>query len=173
MLNTLPPPDYIVQWLIWVHRQYPFVGTLCWVMLIDVITGLVAGSRECGLSSQVSWFGMGKKVLMLLAVALGLILEPHSGMPLGQLIAVFYTVTEGISVIENLDRAGVPVPQQLREALEQYRTRMREAATKGTAKTNVVVNNAEKVDIHDLHPTDTSTGSVVIKTKDAPTAPSA
>ena len=47
-------------------------------------------------------------------------MEPYAaGLPLGRLVAVFYTVTEGLSILENLSRAGVPIPQQLRDALEK------------------------------------------------------
>lgn len=164
-LGNLAPPDSIVQWFVWFHGQYQFVGILVVMMFIDIATGLVCGYSEKGLSSAVSWRGMGKKVLMLMAVAMGLILQPHSGLPLGQLIAMFYTCTEGISILENMTRAGLPVPQQLRDALEQYGSKQR-ALDKPAS--NVTINRANSVDIHAEVGSDKGAGSVVIKTADAP-----
>lgn len=159
MLTTLPAPDFIVRWITIMHEQYPFVGVLLVMMMIDVITGLIAASKGQGLSSQVSWSGMGKKVLMLLAVAMGLILEPHSGLPLGQLVAVFYTCTEGISILENMTRAGLPVPQQLRDALAQYGAKQRASSAINTGAQATV-----NVDIHaDSASVEKTSDSVVIR----------
>lgn len=114
------PPDFIVQRLMWFHGQYPFVGLLLLMMMLDVLTGLTAAFIAKKLSSAASWNGMGKKVLILAAVGMGTAMEPYAaGLPLGRLVAVFYTVTEGLSILENLSRAGVPIPQQLRDALEK------------------------------------------------------
>lgn len=113
-------PDVIVRWLSWFHSQYPFVGILLLLMMLDVMTGLIAAFIEKTLSSTASWRGMGRKVIMLSAVGMGMALEstPYSaGIPLGRLIAVFYTVTEGLSIMENMARSGVPIPQALRDAL--------------------------------------------------------
>lgn len=112
--------DPIVQWLAWFHSQYPFVGLLLLMMMIDVGTGLFAAFAEKTLSSSTSWIGMCKKVIMLMAVGMGTAIEPYSGgLPLGRLVAMFYTFTEGLSILENMARCGVPIPNQLREVLEK------------------------------------------------------
>lgn len=115
--------DSIIIWLTWFHNQYPFIGLLMVLMMLDVLTGLFAAFIAKTLNSSVSWSGMCKKVVMILAVGMGAALEPYSGsIPLGKLIAVFYTFHEGLSVMENMSRAGVPIPSQLRDALEKYGT---------------------------------------------------
>jgi len=111
--------------------KYPTVGLLLVLMMLDVLTGLFAGAIERKLNSRVSWTGMCKKVLMILAVGMGNALEPYaSDVPLGKVIAVFYSFTEGISVIENLKRGGVPVPAILRGAIERFGTDASPQSTK-------------------------------------------
>ena len=161
----MPPvePDWIMKGLAWFHRQFPFVGILAFMMMADVISGLIAARIERTLSSATSWKGMGKKVLMMLAVAVGTILEPFTGdMPWGKLVAVFYTVTEGLSILENLKRSGVPIPQALADAFEAY-SKQRAAAEKATQQT-VNISHTNSVDIHDV-----KTDSVVIKATEAET----
>lgn len=110
--------DSIVKFLAWFHSEYQTVGVLLILMGADVITGIFAGAIKGQLSSRVSWIGMCKKVIMLMAVGLGNVMEPYaSGLPLGKLCAVFYSFTEGISIVENMGRAGVPIPGPLRDAL--------------------------------------------------------
>lgn len=115
--------DSIVTWIAGLHNQYPTVGLLLILMMLDVLTGLFAGAIERKLNSRVSWNGMCKKVLMILAVGMGNALEPYaSDIPLGKVIAVFYSFTEGISVIENLKRGGVPVPAVLQSVIARFGT---------------------------------------------------
>jgi len=139
-------PDAIVQWLASFHSQYPFVGLLLLMMMLDVITGLLAAFIAKTLSSTTSWNGMGRKVIMLMAVGMGTALEPYSAsIPLGRLIAVFYTVTEGLSILENMARSGVPIPQQLREALEKLGSNQQTTTTTtATASITTVTEPAER-----------------------------
>lgn len=109
--------DTIVQWFAGFSDQIPLIGTLFALSVIDVITGLMAAGKKGNISSKVSWNGTAKKVGLFLAVAVGNILEPFSGIPLGRMTAMFYVVTEAISITENLDRSGVPVPKFLKEML--------------------------------------------------------
>lgn len=44
-------------------------------------------------------------------------LSPLVGVPLGEAVAGFYAAHELLSVLQNADRAGLPVPQVLRDAL--------------------------------------------------------
>ena len=118
-----PHLDFIVTWLSWIHAQYPFVGQLLLLMMLDIVTGLVAAFITRTVNSSTGYAGMGRKVIILTAVAVGVILEPlANGIPLGKLVAVFYTFTEGISIVENVGRSGVPIPSVLTQALEKLRT---------------------------------------------------
>ena len=114
-------PDSIVTWIASFQGQFPLIGILLILMLIDIVTGIIAAFIAKTISSSASWSGMGKKVITLLAVAMGAVIEPYAGIPLGGAISLFYIVTEGISITENMDRAGVPVPPPLRDALAKFR----------------------------------------------------
>lgn len=114
--------DSIVTWIAQLHAQYPTVGLLLILMMLDVLTGLFAGGIEKKLNSRFSWEGMCKKVQMILAVGMGVALEPYAeDMPLGKVIAVFYSFTETISIVENLKRSGIPIPKALQSFLDRFR----------------------------------------------------
>lgn len=89
------------------------------LMALDFATGLLAGFVTRSLSSDVSGRGIAKKAIVLLVVAAGWLLEPPTGFPIGQVVAGFYAVHEGLSILENTARAGLPVPQELRAALQK------------------------------------------------------
>lgn len=93
------------------------VQLLIALMILDIATGLLAGYISKELSSDVSFRGMAKKAIALLLVAGGQLLEPTVGLPLSEAIAGFYAMHELLSVLENAARAGLPVPQILKDAL--------------------------------------------------------
>ena len=136
--------DNIVLWLKWFHQAFPWVGTLCLLMMIDIISGTIASYIHKTISSSASWVGMNKKALMLLAVATGSILEPFAGdVPLGKMVAVFYSITEGWSILENLGRAGVPIPEALLETVskaigKKHTVETRKEVTTTTAVSKIV-----------------------------------
>jgi len=115
--------DSIVLWIARLHNEYPTVGLLLVLMALDVVTGLFAASIAKQLNSQFSWNGMCKKVQMVLAVGMGTALEPYAGdIPLGKVIAVFYSFTETISIVENFKRSGIPIPRILQTVLDRFQS---------------------------------------------------
>lgn len=113
------PPDFIVLWIAWVHKNFPVVGTLLLMIMLDIILGVIVACMTKKLSSSVSHRGMLRKAVKILLVAVGAVLQPYSnGMPLSDLIAMFFIFTEGVSIIENAAIAGVPVPPALLEILK-------------------------------------------------------
>ncbi len=91
---------------------------------IDYITGLMVGVTTKTLNSSTGFKGLAKKVFILLLVLIANILDTHvmggSGVVRGVVIA-FYLANEGISILENAGKLGVPYPQKLKEVLEQLR----------------------------------------------------
>lgn len=91
-------------------------------VVMDYVTGLVAAWYSKTLNSQVGFKGICKKVLLFIPVAICYALDQVIGQEILRSLAIFfYIANEGLSVIENLGRAGVPVPAALGEALEQLR----------------------------------------------------
>jgi len=116
------PMDSIVQWLMTFHNKYPVVGILFLMILLDVAIGLCAAIITKTVSSTVSQHGMIRKVINLLLIGVGAVLEPYAGgIPLSKMIAMAFIVTEAISITENAARAGVPVPKPLLDVLQKLR----------------------------------------------------
>ena len=93
-------------------------------IVIDYITGLMVAIVNKTLNSSVGFKGLAKKVFILLLVLIANILDVHimggSGVIRGVVIA-FYLANEGISILENAGKLGVPYPEKLREVLEQLK----------------------------------------------------
>ena len=91
---------------------------------IDYITCLMVAVTTQTLNSSVGFRGLAKKVFILLLVLIANILDTHvmggSGVVRGVVIA-FYLTNEGISILENAGKLGVPYPQKLKDVLEQLK----------------------------------------------------
>lgn len=113
------------------------------LMVIDIITGMynaAAGNSEHRLQSMIGFKGGAKKIFILIAVTIAVNLDSL----LTELIAsyaspyartatiMFYIGVEGMSVLENFDKANVPLPAFLRKYFED----MREKGDKG--ETNIM-----------------------------------
>lgn len=94
-------------------------------MVIDYLTGVLAAIYERKLSSEVGFKGIAKKVVIFCLVALGNIIDVQiigEGSVIRTAIIFFYISNEGISIVENAGRLGLPVPQKLKDVLEQLKT---------------------------------------------------
>ncbi len=106
--------------------QVPDAVLALWLlMLLDILTGYISAGIRGKLSSQVSWQGIGRKALTLLMVATAWVVESFLPIDLSisltSGIALFYCAHEGLSILENVAEAGVPVPRVLRNALERVK----------------------------------------------------
>ena len=97
---------------------HPLFQALIILMVLDIVTGVLSGYVARKLNSDVSFRGVTKKVLILLAVATAGVVGPHIGdVPLAEVVAGFYVMNEGLSIVENMAEAGLPVPDVLKDAL--------------------------------------------------------
>jgi toxin secretion/phage lysis holin len=100
----------------------PVVITLLGLMALDVVSGIFAAFISKEINSNASFIGVAKKVQMLFFVGAGLAFENiYPSPPWGQIIAVLFIITELISITENMDKSGVPIPNKLRGALKSLR----------------------------------------------------
>lgn len=89
--------------------------------IADYITGVLAAINERRLSSSVGFRGISRKILIFTLVGLAHLIDVHIlGAPgvLRAAVIFFYLSNEGISLIENATRLGLPVPDQMRRALD-------------------------------------------------------
>lgn len=101
-----------------------YLECLLIAMVIDYITGVAASffSPDLSLDSRVGFKGIVKKVLILLMVAMGHIVDAVIGTELAMpMVLWFYLANECLSITENVANAGVPVPKRLKSTLRQVK----------------------------------------------------
>lgn len=100
------------------------LNSLIILMAVDYATGLMKGYVNKDLSSSTSARGLFKKIMILLILIVGVALDRMIGTGehmFRTLVAFFYISNESLSIIENATQLGVPVPQQIQDALEQLK----------------------------------------------------
>lgn len=95
------------------------VQILVTCMGLDFATGLLVGFINRELSSQRSFVGLAKKMLVLILVATAHLISEALKIPfdLGVAVAAAFVVNEVISITENCANAGVPIPPALLDVL--------------------------------------------------------
>ena len=96
-----------------------FLYALIVFVVVDYTTGLMAE-----VSSEVGFHGIVKKVVIFCLVAVGHIVDTQiicDGSVVRTAVIFFYLSNEGISILENATRIGLPVPQKLKNVLEQLK----------------------------------------------------
>lgn len=99
-----------------------FMYALITFVLIDYITGLMVAILERKLSSDIGFKGIFKKVLIFVMVGIGNIIDIYlikNGSAIRTAVIFFYVSNEGISILENSAKIGLPIPKKLKEILEQ------------------------------------------------------
>lgn len=87
----------------------------------DYLTGVMAAISEKRLSSAIGFKGIFRKIIIFTLVGLVNVLDVHVLGDTGVLRTAtifFYISNEGISLLENATRLGLPVPARIREALD-------------------------------------------------------
>ncbi len=93
---------------------------------LDYVTGVMCAISDHRLSSSVGFRGICRKMLILMLVGIGHILDVHvvgTGSALRTAVICFYLSNEGISLLENASHLGLPVPDRLKTILEQIHGR--------------------------------------------------
>ena len=92
----------------------------------DYLTGVMCAVSDRKLSSNVGFKGICRKVLIFLLVGIANILDVHvigTGSVLRTAVIFFYISNEGVSLLENAAHLGLPVPEKMKEILEQLHDR--------------------------------------------------
>lgn len=114
-----------VAWWAGLHSIFKILLVL---QLLDIISGVLAASRFSSLSSTIGRTGIKRKLVSwLLLMALGVAqaeLGPALAIPAlvgdygpAQLMAAALAFMEFVSIVENADRLGVPLPSWLKTSL--------------------------------------------------------
>ena len=101
-----------------------FLYALIAFVVIDYITGLMVAAIQKKVSSEVGFKGICKKMLIFILVGVANIVDKQiigNGSAIRTAVIFFYLSNEGISILENTALIGLPVPQKLRDVLEQLK----------------------------------------------------
>lgn len=93
-------------------------------MLIDYATGLIAATIQQNLNSHIGFNGILRKSTILLVLIVAVLLDRlinQSTWVFRTVVAYFYIGNEGISILENCGKCGLPLPKRLMKALEQLK----------------------------------------------------
>lgn len=90
---------------------------------LDYISGLIKAYCTKTLSSKIGFKGILKKVGILAIVALSVSLDRLGGDTgaIRTLVIYYFVANEGLSVLENLAEAGIPVPKSIKKALKNIK----------------------------------------------------
>ena len=89
-------------------------------IVLDYVSGLIKAFVTKNLSSKIGVKGIIKKVSILLVVMLAVLIDRVTGETgaIRTLVIYYFVANEGLSILENLGQAGVPIPQSIKKALK-------------------------------------------------------
>lgn len=109
------------------------VQALVVFMAADFVLGFTAAGKAHKINSHVMFWGGVNKLLVLVFVGLGVVLDGLVGLPepyIRTAIIWFYIGREGLSIVENYGKLGLPLPGFVAALLEQ----LKEKGDKGEGK---------------------------------------
>ena len=93
-------------------------------IVLDYVTGFIVACINKNVSSEIGFKGIAKKVIILLVVAVGNIVDIYilgGGAVCRSTVIGFYLANEGISILENAGNLGIPLPKKLVSVLKQLK----------------------------------------------------
>lgn len=87
---------------------------------LDYVSGIIKAFVLKQISSTVGFRGILKKVGILVVVALAVLIDRVTGESgaIRTLVIYYFVANEGLSIIENAGKAGLPIPHSIKEALQ-------------------------------------------------------
>lgn len=112
-------------WFGWFLGGYDgFLYALIAFISVDYILGVFCAILEKHLSSDVGARGIFKKVVIFSLVGVAHVIDQNiigDGSAIRTAVIFFYLSNEGISIIENATRLGLPIPEKFKDILEQLK----------------------------------------------------
>jgi toxin secretion/phage lysis holin len=111
----------------------PSLQILTTFVIMDFITGLLYAFYSGEVSSRIGYKGIIKKAGIMFVIIIANLLDMLTGQPLFRIpVVYFFIAIEGVSILENLGRMGVPIPEVLLNKLAQLRERGNAETTQTT-----------------------------------------
>ena len=98
------------------------LGVLITFIIADYATGILAALYNKELSSEIGYKGIFKKVGIIVII----VIAQLAGLAVGaewlrSTVVGFYIANEGVSILENIGRMGIPFPKKLSAVLKQLK----------------------------------------------------
>lgn len=91
-------------------------------IVLDFITGLLVAAYFKEVSSRNGYKGIIKKSGIFIVIIIANLLDILTGTPLFRMpVVYFFIAIEGVSILENLGKIGVPIPEVLLNKLSQLK----------------------------------------------------
>ena len=103
-------------------------------VVVDYITGVMCAVVDKNLSSSVGFKGICRKVLIFVMVGIAHVLDANvigDGSVLRTAVIFFYLSNEGVSLLENASHLGLPIPEKMKDILEQLHNRADDKESEG------------------------------------------
>ena len=93
------------------------------MMVLDYITGVLNGIKSKNLSSEISYWGLVKKLVILIIIIVANVVDKwiFGSEMCRNVVICFYIANEGLSILENAIKLGVPAPEKLKAILSQLK----------------------------------------------------
>lgn len=101
---------------------------LLWFVIIDWLTGWAAAWMNGELKSRIGYIGIARKMTIFLIIAITHLVDRVLGEMnyFQNTVIFFYLANELLSIIENVGRMGVPIPQSLRNVVRVFQSKSEE-----------------------------------------------
>lgn len=95
---------------------------MVFLLIMDYLTGVGKSVINKQLSSAVGFIGLFKKVLIFVVIAVAVEMQKiiGNGIPLREIVIMFYIANEGISLVENVSEF-IPLPEKLKDIFVQIK----------------------------------------------------
>ena len=92
-------------------------------MAVDYVTGFMCAVLDKKLCSNIGFRGIFRKVMVMVLVGIGHAIDVfiHTGEAVRTMVIVFYLSNEGISILENAVKVGLPIPERLKDILSSIK----------------------------------------------------
>lgn len=122
-LNIICGCAGVVAAFLWGSLDGTIIALVTFVIL-DYITGVIQAVYNKNLSSEIGFRGILKKIVLFLIVAVANILDTQvlkAGAILRTAVIFIFIANEGVSLLENAAKMGIPIPKKLIDVLEQLK----------------------------------------------------
>lgn len=100
------------------------LSALVLFMIVEYLTQILIAVLNKKMSSKIGFCGMARKVSIFFLVAMGNVIDVlifQNENIIRTAVIFFYLSNEGITILENVEILGLPIPQKLKNIIEQLK----------------------------------------------------